>query len=85
MKIKVPGASDDSPSWMKQEYEVHYCDIDVVAANILDCPAFAGSFDTAPYIERDRHGRRRWSNFMSGSCAWDHCVSIISSCTLDVL
>jgi hypothetical protein len=66
---------DDRPSWMNQKYEVWCRDPDTVIRNILDNPDFAPHFDTVPYIARDRDGKRRWTDFMSGQFAWQRSVS----------
>ncbi|KAF7333127.1 hypothetical protein MVEN_02378200 [Mycena venus] len=68
----------DAPDWARQEYEVWYRDPDVVIRNMLDNPDFAGEFDTTPYVELDRDGQRRWSDFMSGNFAWKQCDKIIA-------
>ncbi|KAJ7756688.1 hypothetical protein B0H16DRAFT_1662563 [Mycena metata] len=54
----------DAPDWARQEYEIWYRDPDVVIRNMLDNPDFDGEFDTTPYIELDRDGQRRWSDFI---------------------
>ena len=70
------GDVDDlSPEWMKTSYEVWYRDPDVVIANMLANPDFAGQFDLRPYIDLNLQGQRRWSNVMSGNIAWRHSVS----------
>ncbi|KAJ6616525.1 hypothetical protein B0H10DRAFT_2390622 [Mycena sp. CBHHK59/15] len=68
----------DAPDWARQEYEIWYRDPDAVIRNMLDNPDFDGEFDTAPYVQLDRDGQRRWSDFMSGNFAWKHCDKIIS-------
>lgn len=67
-------ADGTSPDWARQEYEIWYRDPDVVIRNMLDNPDFNGEFDTAPYVELDRDGKRRWSDFMSGNFSWKRCV-----------
>ncbi|KAJ7138682.1 hypothetical protein C8R43DRAFT_1089287 [Mycena crocata] len=62
------------PDWARQEYEIWYRDPDVVIRNMLDNPDFDGEFDTTPYVELDRDGQRRWSDFMSGNFSWKRCV-----------
>ncbi|KAJ6590829.1 hypothetical protein B0H10DRAFT_2167907 [Mycena sp. CBHHK59/15] len=68
----------DAPDWARQEYEIWYRDPDAVIRNMLDNPDFDGEFDTAPYVQLDRDGQRRWSDFMSGNFAWKHCDKIIA-------
>ncbi|KAJ7868968.1 hypothetical protein B0H14DRAFT_3132512 [Mycena olivaceomarginata] len=63
---------------MTFEYEIWYRDPDVVIRNMLGNPDFDGEFDTTPYVELDRHGQRRWSDFMSGNFAWKQCDKIIT-------
>ncbi|KAF8174181.1 hypothetical protein K438DRAFT_2049994 [Mycena galopus ATCC 62051] len=65
----------DAPAWARQQYEVWYCDPDVVIANMLDNPDLNGGFDTTPYVHLDANGKRHWSDFMSANFAWRHCVS----------
>ncbi|KAJ3511752.1 hypothetical protein NMY22_g15551 [Coprinellus aureogranulatus] len=57
-------------SWKKKPYEVWFRDPDTVLANMLANPDFNGEFDYQPYVEVDRDGKRRWSDFMSGNHAW---------------
>ncbi|KAJ6622418.1 hypothetical protein B0H10DRAFT_2175040 [Mycena sp. CBHHK59/15] len=76
--FKTGGDADVSaPDWARQEYEIWYRDPDVVIRNMLDNPDFDGEFDTTPYVQLDRNGKRRWSDFMSGNFAWKHCNQII--------
>ena len=65
----------DSLSWQTAEYEVWFCDPDVVLKNLLNNPDFDGQFDYVPYIETGKDGKQWWNNFMSGSFAWWHTVS----------
>ncbi|KAF5383865.1 hypothetical protein D9615_003635 [Tricholomella constricta] len=67
----------NDPSWKSAEYEVWYRDPDVVLANMLDNPDFDGQCDYAPYLRRDKNGRRTWSDFMSGNFAWNHANTIL--------
>ena len=64
----------DAPSWKLASYQVWYRDPDVVIRNLLDNPDFNGQFDYAPYVQLDKDGNRRWSDFMSGNFSWRHCV-----------
>ncbi|KAI0691935.1 hypothetical protein BC835DRAFT_1534514 [Cytidiella melzeri] len=64
------------PSWKLKEYEVWYCDPDVLLQNMLDNPDFAGEFDYSPYIHIDEKGHRRWTDFSSSNFAWRHCDDI---------
>jgi len=76
MVTEVPEDVDqDTPSWMQTAYEVWYHDPEVVVSNMLSNPDFDGQFDMRPYIELDAHGKRRWSNVMSGNIAWRRSVS----------
>ncbi|KAJ7321837.1 hypothetical protein DFH08DRAFT_818214 [Mycena albidolilacea] len=45
---------------------------------MLDNPDFDSEFDTTPYVELDRHGQRRWSDFISGNFVWKQCDKIIA-------
>ena len=65
---------DTAPNWRKQEYEIWYRDPEVVARNMLANPDFDNEFDTAPYVELDKDGTRRRSDFMSGDFSWRQCV-----------
>ncbi|KAJ7182268.1 hypothetical protein C8R43DRAFT_1083515 [Mycena crocata] len=65
-------AGNDAPAWARQSYEVWYRDPEVVIANMLDNPDFDGAFDTTPYVQLDKDGNRRWSDFMSANFAWRH-------------
>lgn len=65
---------EDPPSWQLQDYQVWYCDPDVVATNMLDNPDFDREFDYAPYVEVDNSGQRRWNEPMSGNFPWRHAV-----------
>ncbi|KAF5328289.1 hypothetical protein D9758_018165 [Tetrapyrgos nigripes] len=69
---------DDStvPEWKKQEYQVWYRDPEVVIAHILSNPDYKNDFNTTPYVEIGRDGKRRWSDFMSANMAWRHATQI---------
>ncbi|KAJ6628177.1 hypothetical protein B0H10DRAFT_2160911 [Mycena sp. CBHHK59/15] len=64
----------DAPAWAHQSYEIWYRDPEVVIANMLENPDFDGAFDTAPYVELDSKGKRRWHDFMSANFAWKHSI-----------
>jgi hypothetical protein len=66
---------ENAPNWKKQEYDVWYCDPEVVAHNMLANSDFAKEFDPAPYVELDTNSGRRRSDFMSGNFAWRQFVS----------
>jgi hypothetical protein len=66
---------DNAPSWKKARYDVWYRDPDNVLCNMLDNPDFKDLFDCAPYIQLNKDGKRRWSDFMSGNFSWRHSVS----------
>lgn len=57
-------------NWKKQEYEIWYCDPEVVAHNMLANLDFNKEFDVAPYVELDVNGVHRHSDLMSGDFAW---------------
>jgi hypothetical protein len=84
----VTGISDDvddnSPKWMRTEYEVWYRDPSEVVSAMLSNPDFDGQFDLRPYIDLDASGKRRWNNVMSGNMAWRHSVSILVSFVLSI-
>ncbi|KAF8914518.1 hypothetical protein CPB85DRAFT_1503406 [Mucidula mucida] len=67
-----PTLPPTAPSWMKERYQIWYRDPDVVIANMLSKPDFAGEFDTRPYVHLGADGKRRWSEFMSGNYLWNH-------------
>ncbi|KAJ3513069.1 hypothetical protein NMY22_g15152 [Coprinellus aureogranulatus] len=73
------GVDEDHPAdttWKKASYEVWYRDPAEVIANLLDNPDFDGQFDYRAYVELDKKGERRWSDFMSGNFAWRHSTQI---------
>jgi hypothetical protein len=63
--------------WAQTTYEVWYRNPKIVVSNMLANPDFDGQFDLRPYIDLDKHQKRRWSNVMSGNVAWRHSVSRI--------
>ena len=69
--------NDNSPSWMKQSFFVHYRDPLEIAKQILDNPIFADRLDYAPYAEFDKSGNRLFSDLMSANWAWEKAVSSI--------
>ncbi|KAF8875258.1 hypothetical protein CPB85DRAFT_1378657 [Mucidula mucida] len=71
-----PTLPPTAPSWMKERYQIWYRDPDVVIANMLSNPDFAGEFDTRPYVHLGADGKRRWSEFMSGNYSWNHATKI---------
>ena len=89
----VTGISDDidenSPKWMRTQYEVCYRDPAEVVSAMLSNPDFDGQFDLCPYIDLDARGKRRWNNVMSGNMAWRRSVSTLVAlyqvCVLMVL
>ncbi|KAN0120453.1 hypothetical protein V8E52_004280 [Russula decolorans] len=60
-------------------YEVWYRNPEIVVSNMLANPDFDGQFDLRPYIDLDKHQKRRWSNVMSGNVAWRHSDDICAS------
>jgi hypothetical protein len=62
--------SSASPSWQMGEWEVFYCDPDVVLKQMLENSDFNGQVDYAAYVGLDKTGKRYWSDFMSGNFAW---------------
>lgn len=77
LETSIEEVPEDAPIWKKTQYEVWYRDPDAVIRNMLDDPSFNGEFDTTPYIQLDKDGNRRWSDFMSGNFAWRHCVNFL--------
>ena len=76
-------ADDDNPAdtpWKQAKYEVWYQDPTHVVRNMLDNPDFNRQFNYTPYVELDKSGKRKWSNFMSGNFAWRHSVRRSISC-----
>ena len=49
----------DPPSWQLQDYQVWYCDSDIVTtdSDILNNSEFDEEFDYAPYVEVDKLGQ----------------------------
>ncbi|KAF5362702.1 hypothetical protein D9758_011703 [Tetrapyrgos nigripes] len=70
-----------APEWQKTSYQVWYRDPDVVISQILSNPLLIHNFDPCPYIHLDPHGKRRWSDFMSGNFAWQHASKIYDTST----
>ena len=66
--------SKNSASSKHDEYQVWYCNTDMVIHNLLDNPDFNGLFDYQPYVETDKDGKWCWNNIMSGNFAWHHSV-----------
>jgi hypothetical protein len=76
--IEIPDdINEDSPIWMRTQYEIWYRDPEAVASSMLSNPDFNGQFDLCPYIDLDAHGKCRWNNVMSGNMAWRRSVSIL--------
>lgn len=69
----------EDPSWKSAEYEVWYRDPEVIMSQMLDNPDFDGQYDYVPYIDLDKTGKRRWSNFLSGNFSWRHSTNIYES------
>ena len=67
-------ATQNCPTWKKDEWEVFYRDPGVVVSHLLDNPDFNGLFDYAAYIGLDTSGKRYWSDFMSGNFAYRRSV-----------
>ena len=66
----------DPPSWQLQDYQVWYCDPNVVTTNMLNNPDFDREFDYAPYVEVDKLGQRWWNEPMLGNFAWRCAVNL---------
>ncbi len=65
--------NDDTPPFMRDQYEVwHRSALDVVA-NMIVNPNFDSEFDYAPYQEYHK-SNHRFQNFMSGNWAWRQAV-----------
>ena len=72
--------ADDSPSWMKQGYEVHYRGPLQVVRNILSNTEFNGKMDYAPYdVKINSEGSRQFHDLMSANWAHDQVVCNSSS------
>ena len=56
--------TNDSPSWMKQGYKVHYRDPLQVVKNILSSTEFNGKIDYTPYIKTNFKSSYQYHNFM---------------------
>ena len=69
---------EESPTWMKQEYEVHCRDPLEVVKNILANTEFDESLDYAPYKEYGTDGQRQFHDLMSANWAYDEAVSFRS-------
>jgi len=76
MVTQVPDdVNERTPIWMRNSYEVWYCDPEIVVSNMLSNPDFNGQFDLCPYVDLDAKGKRQWSNVMSRNIAWRRSVS----------
>ncbi|KAG1883964.1 hypothetical protein F4604DRAFT_1919772 [Suillus subluteus] len=58
------------------QYQVWYHNPNAVIKNMLNNPDFHQQFNYAPHVTKDRHGQRKWQNFMSGNYAWCQCDKI---------
>lgn len=70
-----PLPEGDIPPWMEAEYDVWFRCPREIARNQLSNPMFANEMDWAPKRVFDKHGKREWSDFMSGNWAWRQAVS----------
>ena len=68
---------EDSPSWKKKEYYVHYRDPLAVVKEMLANTTFDGQMDYAPYLEYSSRGHRSFCDFMSGNWAYNLAVSTL--------
>lgn len=75
--IDLTKGEDIPPAWKTKDYEVWYCDVDRVIAEMLDNPDFKDQFDTCPFIYTNSQGHRRWTDFMSGNYAWRQSVGTV--------
>ena len=73
---KPPG---EPPSWMVENFVVHYRDPREIVKNMIANPDFKNEIDFASYREYDERGRRRLRDFMSGDWSWRQAVSFPSS------
>ena len=64
------------PAWMDETYELNYRNILDVLEHQLADPAFKDHFDTVSYQEFDAKQKRVYSNFFSGSWAYNEAVSV---------
>lgn len=67
--------TDESPSWMRRTFDLHFRDPLRVLENQLANNQFHGKFDYAPYLDFNAAGCRVWKDFMSGNWAWKQAVS----------
>lgn len=78
MKLRHPDGQhpdDDTPPWMKAEYEVWFRDPRLVLQDMIGNIDFDGQIDYAPKKDFDVHGQREVRDFMSGDFAWKQAVS----------
>ncbi|KAI6130725.1 hypothetical protein EDD16DRAFT_1689620 [Pisolithus croceorrhizus] len=62
----------NSPPWMRQSYEVWYCDVRKVVHQILGNPSYANEINLWPFQEFVTEGdQHQYKDFMSGDWAWD--------------
>ena len=69
--------SANSPSWQVEGFTVWFHDPLTVVHNLLSNPDFNGSFDYAPFQERDEDNNHWYENFMSRNWCWKQAVSFI--------
>ncbi|TFK96532.1 hypothetical protein BDV98DRAFT_636079, partial [Pterulicium gracile] len=63
--------------WMDAMYKVWYCDSLELLKSMLQNPAFKGHFDTVPYKEVDKVGKRCFKNLFSGDWVWQKASKIL--------
>jgi hypothetical protein len=63
-----------APKWMDATYELCRRDIRAVIHEQLTAPEFKDKVEYRPYMQFNRHGRRIYSNVMSGNRAWMRAV-----------
>lgn len=66
------------PSWMADEYKVHYRDPRTLLHQVLSNTEFDGKCDYAAFKEFGAQGEQQFSDFMSGNWAWEVSVRFIS-------
>ena len=66
--------SANSLSWQVEDFTVWFCNPLIVVHNLLSNPNFDGSFNYAPFQERDKDNNHWYENFMSRNWCWNQAV-----------
>ena len=77
-RVSYGGSTDpymsEIPTWMSEQYVVHYRDPRDVVASMVANPDFKNEIAFAPFIECDSNQGRLIKDFMSAEWAWRQVV-----------